>query len=706
MSFLPAQLRHLDAQLDKLQIAQLARIPLSEPTSPPEETVDDQYVLPRTGASGEVRNFVPSEHAQRLKAVLHELGKTSQGTPPAPWKVIALLRESGIASKAELRTEKDSEHGRYEQELEWLLLSKAAIQTYGIALSSLVDQTLPLSEDLFYWDDVLASYQYTVFYLLQSFPRRTVEIGKDIYAESTRRLEQLKRAERPPFLRNLSSRSSGTPSPSHSPPRTPQASDPERTESWSASTQKFYGLVKNTIKDRAYAYRISAITPFSIARNEIRQKQGNIRKIREMQASAIGVLIGEGLNFEFDNENEEWRGIIERSVMLLENVLKNVSTVDHSLEEFEDTVFTFDHSGPSNNEDGEANPLHLSISNEARRTTAAICRQLENILLDHLPSQGHASKELVAAHGRPSLITRYWLPTTLLLLSSSTILRILVNRQADIETWIRDFVNTAFDFWSNWVIEPTKQIIGTIRHNEESEVALMSRKSLAADMDSLERMVVDFAIDNPDTTNTNSAALTDTQIESIRANVKQGDLTPVLRAYEHDLRTPFKGAVKGELIRALLIQIQKTKVDVEVAISGIDRLLKSQELVFGMISLTPGILISAVAVRWAAGVFQGRHRRSGKRKGQMLRRLRKVDKILTGSKGLRGEGRTTLDYKEHGLLLCEVHALRQDAKRVIKKEVWGEFEADLEELVDVGHGLQAQLRVLDRIRWAYGKAMN
>ena len=65
------------------------------------------------------------------------------------------------------------------------------------------------------------------------------------------------------------------------------------------------------------------------------------------------------------------------------------------------------------------------------------------------------------------------------------------------------------------------------------------------------------------------------------ARIREGDLTPVLRAYEKDLRKPFIGTVRGDLVRALLIQIQKTKVDVEIAIGGIDSLLKSQELVFG-----------------------------------------------------------------------------------------------------------------------------
>jgi hypothetical protein len=34
----------------------------------------------------------------------------------------------------------------------------------------------------------------------------------------------------------------------------------------------------------------------------------------------------------------------------------------------------------------------------------------------------------------------------------------------------------------------------------------------------------------------------------------QGDLTPVLKAYERDLRSPFVGTVRGDLVRALLIQ--------------------------------------------------------------------------------------------------------------------------------------------------------
>ena len=103
----------------------------------------------------------------------------------------------------------------------------------------------------------------------------------------------------------------------------------------------------------------------------------------------------------------------------------------------------------------------------------------------------------------------------------------------------------------------------------------MSKNSLMADRASLERMVVDFIQDKND--------LSATDTHTIMNSVKEGDLTPVLKAYERDLRSPFVGTIRGDLVRTLLIQIQKTKVDVEVAISGIDSLLKSQELVFGYV---------------------------------------------------------------------------------------------------------------------------
>jgi len=174
------------------------------------------------------------------------------------------------------------------------------------------------------------------------------------------------------------------------------------------------------------------------------------------------------------------------------------------------------------------------------------------------------------------------------------------------------------DFWANWVVEPTRKVIGTIRHDESSEVSILSKRSLEGDRASLERMVVDFAIANPD-----GPVLNASQIADIRSKVREGDLTTVLKAYEKDIQNPVKGAIMGNLVSALLIQIQKTKVDVEVAMSGIDSILKSQELLFGFIGLTPGVLVTIGVYRWLSGMFSSRKGvQQWAREGQLLLILR------------------------------------------------------------------------------------
>lgn len=50
------------------------------------------------------------------------------------------------------------------------------------------------------------------------------------------------------------------------------------------------------------------------------------------------------------------------------------------------------------------------------------------------------------------------------------------------------------------------------------------------------------------------------ELEGISTQVRQGDLTSVLKVYEEDLKSPLKSVVAGSLIRSLLIQVQKMKV--------------------------------------------------------------------------------------------------------------------------------------------------
>ncbi|KAI9731088.1 MAG: Nuclear control of ATPase protein 2 [Claussenomyces sp. TS43310] len=667
MSIVADQVRRVDSQLDRLQLG-----PVKSAASSPRLTTAD--------AAPPSPEIPSSPRLEELQNAVRALSTTSSSNPLlSSGRILALLEQADLQD-ASITSEAD-EKSSYETDLEWLLISKATVQTYGLILNTLLEQTIPLSNDIWYWDEVLGSYTYTGLYTIQTSPLRFWDWTKDIYRDSRRRLARLRDAPQD----SLSTRSIGT--------------------SLTAQWRQFYGLVQESIRDRSVAdIQRRVLSPIALCRTEAKMKQAGLRRLREMSASGLGVLMDEGLSFDVDEDVEgqvktrmgdihEWKGIVERSVALMDTVLKNVTTLETGVGDFEDAVFA------TVEDDPEISSRGTSLSRSER--PARLSKRLQHILLTHVPNHVAASDRLASKYGRPSRLVRYWLPATTLLLSSTTILRIAVSRQADIVTWIRDFGVTVRDFWLNWVIEPTRKVIGTIRHDKDSEVAIMSKESLKGDRDSLERMVVDFAIENPEAANYGSGPLSETHISEIRAKVKEGDLTPVLRAYEKDLRSPLMGTVRGDLVRTLLIQVQKTKVDVEVAISGIDSLLKSQELVFGFVGLTPGVLVCIGVLRYLGGVFGSRKgHRKGRQAGQSVRVLRNIDRILSLSTP---STNGMLSYKDHGLLLCEVHVLRRHAEKLFPGEIRREFLEDVNELADIRIGIDRQLQVVQRIRWAYAR---
>jgi len=333
---------------------------------------------------------------------------------------------------------------------------------------------------------------------------------------------------------------------------------------------------------------------------------------------------------------------------------------------------------------------------------SAVSINLLNLAQNILPNQNTHTSSLALTYGRPSVLTRYWPVGVTLLFSGSTILRIFLNKRQQLSIWLKDSYTTMIDFWQNWVITPVSNIISTIRHEDSSQIALMGRQSLQSDMESLERMVVEFTKDNtqylPQGLDANTSSLD--AMEIVRQGVREGDLSPVLRAYENDLRTPVRSALTGTLVRALLIQIQKTKVDVEVALSGIDRLLKSQQLVFGFVGVTPSLIILYAFFRYLSSLpSRRRGLRQGVVKSDIVKTLRNIERILCLHDMKRGD---VLTFRDRGLLLCECYVVREFVGGMARG-VRREFLQDLEDLEDVSLGVERQLRTIARMWRVWAK---
>ncbi|KAB2576514.1 putative atp synthase regulation protein nca2 protein [Lasiodiplodia theobromae] len=686
MSFVADQVQRIDSQLDRLPLS-AAGLSVSAAAT----TADTGAVHVNQARITHLQNLIKSLSTSqnkksllsrdRIRAVLQQ-ARIADDCSTCQQHFVSYKQTTEIERDG---GEEDGEHHQhweeerrysvtdavepsYEHELEWLLLSKATAHTYGLVLNSILEQTLPLSDDIWYWDDILGSARHASIYSVQTSPLRVWAWSKAVYQDVRRRGGE-----------GVLGR-----------------------EGWS----QFYGLVQEVVRERSLVQvQRKVLSPLALVRNEARAKQSALKRIRLINANALGVLLGEGLSNQSSHDEgfrtptagaqsedarHRWKSAVTRSIALMDIVLQEVADPHVPVDDFDNAV------AARTDQDRYYQILEASDYSALSLNPAMVTERLTTILDTHLSSYQAELRARTREHGRPSGIIRYWLPATVLLVSSTTIYRIVMGHRNEIIASIRDLGRTTIDFFNNWIIEPTKKIIGTIRHDEDSEVSIMSKRSLEGDRASLERMVVDFAIQNPE-----NGSLSEVQIAEMRQKVREGDLTPVLKAYEKDMQKPIVGAITGNLIRTLLIQIQKTKVDVEVAMAGIDSILKSQELLFGFIGLTPGVMVCIGITRYLQGTFGSRKGvRKSEASSHMMRVFRNIDRILTNAHPTKyGE----LFYKDHGLLLCEVHVLRQLANRIMPGRVFHDFLEELDDLVDIRTGVAKQRKVVKRMRWAYAK---
>ncbi|KAK8969739.1 hypothetical protein KSP40_PGU021131 [Platanthera guangdongensis] len=68
----------------------------------------------------------------------------------------------------------------------------------------------------------------------------------------------------------------------------------------------------------------------------------------------------------------------------------------------------------------------------------------------------------------------------------------------------------------------------------------------------------------------------------------------VMSRYEKEVMHPLQNLISGELARAMLIQIQKLKLDLETAMLELDQILKANEINFAVLAALPAFFISLI----------------------------------------------------------------------------------------------------------------
>ena len=64
-----------------------------------------------------------------------------------------------------------------------------------------------------------------------------------------------------------------------------------------------------------------------------------------------------------------------------------------------------------------------------------------------------------------------------------------------------------------------------------------------------------------------------------------------MKDYEEEMKAPIKGMISGNLMRSMLIQVQKLKVHTEAAMLTMDQILASNELTIAATAALPAFML-------------------------------------------------------------------------------------------------------------------
>lgn len=432
--------------------------------------------------------------------------------------------------------------------------------------------------------------------------------------------------------------------------------------------------------------RARVLSPLGLTRHEARAKRKLLLKQRDQLATRLGTLA--------QTVTKSAQDTAQSPEQLLQELSEHVGDMSEALAVH-----------PSNVKESLSSSLNLLLSKYLDSQRASV-----DAFLSPSPS----------GSGPPSAIARLWPTFVLAPIGTIIVVRIVAASWDTIVAKARDAQDTAKAFAINWIYEPCLKLLDTIRTGDEEGV-IMSKESLNSDLQSLERMVTEFSAEK--------YGLKGAELDAVTLKVREGDLTTVLKIYENELKSPLKSAVAGSLIRSLLIQIQKVKVDIAVAMRGVDQLLKSQQLLFGAIGIAPAMGITY----FVGGFIKNRISQALGQKGKEVgigtrfrawEAMRRIDKLLADPLLTAGplppltQGLLLLDLSTlrnlSPLLLSQVSKGRKGTAKRLKREFLEdvrdlEFSGDSistsSSVTQVGLGWHARRASVDRMWKSWGSVI-
>ncbi|CAM6083411.1 unnamed protein product [Calypogeia fissa] len=250
---------------------------------------------------------------------------------------------------------------------------------------------------------------------------------------------------------------------------------------------------------------------------------------------------------------------------------------------------------PQADSDSYDNPRAMSsISLQFEETPQELLRKSEwtdkdielalEILSHNLDLLRHMVDCLMQHHKKPSKLARNWIrytaSTAAVAMASAWVIRHsrLVGSD-DLDRWLREGNAALVSFTKEHVEQPLLAIRDELfetfrkRHNK-ADVVVEAQLT----QESLRRMLQDYV---KQTTG------------NVSEDLSQEELMKVMMTrYEDEVVHPLRNLLVGQLARALLIQVQKLKLDTERAMVELNQILRANEINFAMLAAFPAVLLT------------------------------------------------------------------------------------------------------------------
>ena len=335
---------------------------------------------------------------------------------------------------------------------------------------------------------------------------------------------------------------------------------------------------------------------------------------------------------------------------------------------------------------------------ESPQWSEALATDAISLIYQNLQKLDSFVSSQLSSHKKPRNMTIYWLPYTCGAIGLSACSLWLLRHSSlmgssDMDNWIQDAKESVAGFWDEHVERPVISIRDELFETfKRTDKRVMEREEVQLTEESLHRMLITFCEQTSKEKPAQDASL-------------QELLEIVMKRYEKESMHPIQNLFSGELARAMLIQVQKLKLDLQEAMLELDQILKANEINFAILAALPAfglLLLLLFLVRaWAMHDqgAEGRGRIARHQRWQLLieveRRLKELKKCMINE----------MDEEascKFGLTLYTLDRLYK-AVEVHAKETgeWSSLRDDMFNLAKPNVGVADKLDVLKGLKWNY-----